>query len=215
MRRREFITLLGGAAAAWPLSVYAEPRLPRVGVLLYARALPPADLPIAHELARMGHVDKRNITYVIRAAEDDPSRMSLLAGELVAGKPDVIVAVSSWAALALFDATHDIPVVMTQVGDPIALGLTSSISHPTYNVTGFTNTSAALGVKRLEFLDEIVPSLHKVGHLWVPDNPVAASRSYNSQVQRATDALHIKLVSLPLKSYADIDAAFALPNRSG
>lgn len=207
MRRREFITLLGGAAAAWPLSVYAEPRLPRVGVLLYARALLPTDLPIARELARIGYIDGRNITYVIRAAEGDPSRMPLLARELVAEKPDVIVAVTSWAALALFDTTHDIPVVMTSVGDPIALGLTSSISRPTHNVTCFTTSSLPLAVKRLEFLKEIVPSLHKVGYLWVPANPVAAS--YRSQVQRAADALGIKLVWLPLKSYADIAAAFA------
>jgi putative ABC transport system substrate-binding protein len=138
MERREFITLLGGVAAAWPLYAYAEPRLPRVGVLLYDHAVSPTELSIARELAQRGYVVGRNITYVIRAAESDASRMPLLARQLVAEKPDVIVAVTSFAAMALGNATRDIPVVMAVVGDPIALGLTSSISSPTHNVTGFT-----------------------------------------------------------------------------
>ena len=84
MQRREFITLLGGAAAAWPLSVCAQPRLPRVGVLLYAGSLLPADLPIAATLARIGYVNGQNITYVVRAADGDASRMPRLARELAA-----------------------------------------------------------------------------------------------------------------------------------
>ena len=206
MRRRDFITLFGGAAAVWPLAAYSQSRLPRVGVLLHARAVSPADLPIARELARLGYVDGRNITYVVRAAEGDASRMPLLARELVAEKPDVIVSASSQAALALFDATHDIPIVMTAITDPIALGLTSSISHPTHNVTGFTISTLSLAAKRFELLHDIVPSLHKVAYLWVPENP--ASVSYKSQAQRAADTFGIELASLPLRSYADIDAAF-------
>ena len=207
MRRREFITLLSGAVAAWPLAAHAQPRLPRVGVLLYTDALSPSDLPIAGELARIGYVDGRNITYVVRAAEGDATRLPHLARELVAEKPDVIVAGSSSAAVALFEATHDIPVVMTIVGDPVALGLTNSISRPSHNVTGFTVSSLSLAAKRLQILHDIVPSLQKAAYLWVPENPLAAS--FKSHVQRAADKLGIKLVSLPLASYADIDAAFA------
>jgi putative ABC transport system substrate-binding protein len=211
VQRREFITLLSGAAAAWPLSVYAQTRLPRVGVLLYAGSVSPTDLPIAAALARIGYVDGRNITYVVRAAEGDTSRMPRLARELVAEKPDVIVAASSSAAVALLNATRDIPVVMTIVGDPIAVGLTSSISRPTHNVTGFTISSLSLAAKRLEVLHDIVPSLHKAAYLWMPENPVAAS--FKSNVQRAADKLGIKLVPIPLTSYADIDAAFSRAER--
>ena len=199
--------LLGCAAAALPLCAYAQPRSPHIGVLLYAGPLLPTDLPIAGELARIGYVDGRNITYVVRAAEGDASRLPYLARELVAEKPDVIVSGTSSAAVALFKATRDIPVVMTIVGDPIALGLTSSISRPTHNLTGFTISSFSLAGKRLEILHEIMPSLQKAGYLWVPENPVAAS--FKSHVEQAAGVLNIELVSLPITSYADIDGAFA------
>ena len=178
----------------------------RVGVLLNGRAVLPADLQIAKELARIGHVDRRNITYVVRAAEGDVNRMPILARELVAAKPDVIIASSSQAAVVLFRATHDIPIVMTVVGDPIALGLTGSISRPNRNVTGFTISSLSLAAKRLELLHDIVPSLHRAAYLWVPENPLATL--FKSRVRQAANVLGIKLVSLSLKSNADIDTAF-------
>jgi putative ABC transport system substrate-binding protein len=205
MRRREFISAFVGAVVAWPLSVYAQPRVPRVGILLTSRVLSPTDLPIARELARIGYVEGRNITYLVRSAEGDASRLPLLARELVVAKPDVIVAAASPAAVALFHATNDSPIVMTVVGDPISLGLTSSISHPTHNVTGFTGTP--LLAKRLEILHDIVPSVKKAAYLWMLESPITPLAQ--SQVRRAADALGIKLVSLPLKSDADIDAAFA------
>jgi ABC-type uncharacterized transport system substrate-binding protein len=207
MQRRQFIMLLGGTAATWPLAVFAQPRLPRIGVLLNGPALAVADLQIVGELARIGYVDGRNITYLVRAAEGDASRLPLLAREIVAAKPDAIVGSASPAAVALFDATHEVPIVMTVVGDPITLGLTNSISHPTHNVTGFTISSLSLAAKRLQLLHDIVPSLHKVAYLWVPENPLAAS--LKSHVYQAAEALGIKLMPLPLKSDADIDTAFA------
>jgi putative ABC transport system substrate-binding protein len=206
MRRRGFIILLGGAAAAWPLSPYAQSRLPRIGVLLFGHAVSPGDLRIAHELARIGYVDGQNVTYVVRVAEGDVSRLPLLARDLAAAKPDVIVGQSSPAAIALFNATHEIPIVMTVVGDPIALNLTSSISHPTHNLTGFTISSPSLAAKRLQLLQSVFPSLHKVAYLWGPENPFA--KTFEANVRRAANALGIELISLPLKSEADIDDAF-------
>lgn len=205
--RRRLVAALGATMMAWPLAVHAQPRMPRVGILLIGRTVLPADLPIVRDLARIGYVDGRNITYVVRAAGGDVSRLPLLARELVAAKPDVIVGQASSAALALFKATQNIPIVMTVVGDPIALGLTSSISRPTRNVTGFTISSLSLAAKRLELLRDIVPSLQKAAYLWVPKSPLAGL--FKSRVQQAAEALGIKLVLLPVKSGSDIDAAFA------
>jgi putative ABC transport system substrate-binding protein len=206
MRRREFIAALG-ASAVWPCAAYSQPHIPRVGVLFNGHAVSSSDLLIADELKRLGYVDGRNITYEIHAAENDLTRLPLLARELVARRPDVIVGSATQAAVALFNATHDIPVVMTVVGDPIALGLSGSISRPTGNITGFTISSTSLAAKRLEILRSVVPALSTVAYLWVPQNP--GTVFLELQVQQAANALGIKLVSLPLTSDADIAGAFA------
>ena len=210
MRRRDFIStaVLGGAAAVWPLPLSAQERTPRVGILLNGGAVVPRDLEIARELARIGYIEGRNIIYEVRAAAGDLSRLPQLARELVATNPDVIVGSGTPAAAALFGATRNIPIVMTAVGDPIALGLTSSMSRPTHNVTGFTVSSLSLAAKRLELLHGIVPALRKVAYLWVPGNPVATL--FEAHVRKAADVLGIKLVSLPLTSEADIAAAFTV-----
>ena len=206
MRRRGFITLLGGAAA-WPIATFAQQRLPRVGVLLNGRAVPSGDLQIAAELARIGYVEGRNITYEIRGAEGDITRLPPLARELAAVRPEVLLGSTTQVAVALFNATREIPIIMTLVSDPIALGLSTSISRPTRNVTGFTISSLSLAAKRLQILHEVVPASSKVAYLWAPQNPSA--ELYESTVQQAAEALGIKLVSLPLTSEADIVGAFA------
>jgi putative ABC transport system substrate-binding protein len=206
MKRRKFILLLG-ASASWPFATFAQWRLPRVGVLLPGPAISSKDLAFAGALARIGYSEGRNIVYEIRGADGDATRLAPLARELVATNPDVIVGSGSPAAVELFKATHDIPIVMTVVGDPIALGLTSSISRPDRNVTGFTVSSLSLAAKRLEILHDIVPSSRKVAYLWVPENPLSAS--FQARVRQAAEVLGITLVLLPLASEADIAAAFA------
>ena len=208
MRRRELLGLLGSAAVAWPLALRAQERTPRVGILLNGDAVFPRDLEIARELAQIGYIGGRNIIYEIRGVAGDLSLLPQLARELVATKPDVIVGSGTPAAAALFGATRNIPIVMTAVGDPIALGLTGSISRPTQNVTGFTVSSLSLAAKRLELLHGIVPALRKAAYLWVPGNPVA--NLFEAHVRKAADVLGIKLVSLPLTSEGDIAAAFTV-----
>jgi putative ABC transport system substrate-binding protein len=206
--RRSFISLLGGAAAAWPFVARAQQgeRVPRVGVLLNGSAVAPSDLDIVRELARIGYIEGRNIIYEVRGAAGDLSRFPQLARELVASKPNVIVGTATPAADALFGATRNIPIVMTLVGDPIALGLTASMSRPTHNVTGFTISSLSLAAKRLELLHGIVPAVHTVGYLWVPESRL--STLFESHVRKAAEMLGIKLVSLPLTSEADIASTF-------
>jgi len=207
IKRRRFVRALCGALIVWPLAMHAQTRVPRVGVLLNGPPLPTADLQLAGALARIGYVERRNINYILRAAEGDQSRLPMLARELVAEKPDVIVGSASPAAVALYGATQDIPIVMTVVGDPIALGLSSSISHPSRNLTGFTVSSLSLAAKRLQLLQSFVPSLHKVAYLWAPANPLA--KPFEARVRQAAQDLGIELISLPLMSDIDIDPAFA------
>jgi ABC-type uncharacterized transport system substrate-binding protein len=211
MQRREFITLLGGAVASWPLAAYAQQRTQRIGMLIVGASAPPRDFELVHQLARIGYVEGRNVTYEIRGADGDINRLPQLARELIATSPDVIVGSTSPAAVALAAATVDIPIVMTVVGDPIALGLSNSMSRPSRNVTGFTNSSVSLAAKRLELLRELVPALNKVAYLWVPLNPL--TKLFGEQVRMAADSLGIKLLSLPLTSSADIGAAFTLAEK--
>ena len=194
MKRREFITLIGGTAAAWPLSLRAQPHTPRIGVLLVGVAPASRDFELTHELARIGYIEGRNITYEIAGADRDLNRLPQLARELVAKHPEAIVGATASVAVALAAATHDIPIVMTVVGDPIALGLSNSMSRPSRNITGFTTSSTSLSAKRLELLRELVPTLRKVAYLWTPGNPLR--EQLGEQVRMARDALGIELISI-------------------
>jgi putative ABC transport system substrate-binding protein len=206
VKRRAFIALLGAGVMAWPNPLRAQ-RVPRIGILRNGEAAPPRDLDLVKELARLGYVEGRNIDYEVRAAGGDLGRLAPLARELVATKPDVLIGSASPAAAALFGVTRDIPIVLTAVGDPVALGLSGSMSRPTHNVTGFTISNLSLATKRLELLHGTIPGLRKVAYLWVPENPLAAL--FEAHVRKAADTLGISLLSLPLTSQADIPAVFA------
>ncbi|MGB9384559.1 MAG: ABC transporter substrate-binding protein [Pseudolabrys sp.] len=213
MKRREFIALLGGAAIIWPLGTSAQQHIRRVAVLSVGVAPQSRDFALAHELAKLGYIEGNNITYDIRGAEGDSSRLPQLALELVAKKPEVIVGSTSTVAVVLANATREIPIVMMVVGDPIALGLSNSMSHPSRNVTGFTMSTTALAAKRLELLRELVPGIRKVAFLRVRDNPI--TKRTGEEVQTAADMLGLKIVSLPVASGADITTAFTIAEKEG
>ncbi len=213
MKRREFIALLGGAATIWPLGISAQQHIRRVAVLSVGVAPQSRDFALAHELAKLGYIEGNNITYDIRGAEGDSSRLPQLALELVAKKPEVIVGSTSTVAVVLANATREIPIVMMVVGDPIALGLSNSMSHPSRNVTGFTMSTTALAAKRLELLRELVPGIRKVAFLRVRDNPI--TKRTGEEVQTAADTLGLKIVLLPVASGADITTAFTIAEKEG
>ncbi|MGB9326201.1 MAG: ABC transporter substrate-binding protein [Pseudolabrys sp.] len=213
MKRREFIALLGGAAIIWPLGTSAQQHIRRVAVLSVGVAPQSRDFALAHELAKLGYIEGNNITYDIRGAEGDSSRLPQLALELVAKKPEVIVGSTSTVAVVLANATREIPIVMMVVGDPIALGLSNSMSHPSRNVTGFTMSTTALAAKRLELLRELVPGIRKVAFLRVRDNPI--TKRTGEEVQTAADMLDLKIVPLPVASGADITTAFTIAEKEG
>jgi putative ABC transport system substrate-binding protein len=163
MKRRKFITLLGGTAAAWPLRARAQQpeRMRRIGVLLPA---PSDDREFQARLAafleglqQLGWTDGRNIRIDTRWAVGDADLIRKYAGELVALGPDVVMAISSAAVASLRQVTHAIPIVFAVVADPVGAGYVESLARPGGNVTGFTGFEYALGGKWLELLKEIVP----------------------------------------------------------
>ena len=211
MRRREFIKIISGSTLAWQRAARAQQRSVRIGILLLGRAVPPKQLAITSELARLGYDEGRKVSYEIRGADGDFDRLSMLTRELVATKPDVLVGASEVAADALAKATHDIPIVITVMADPIASGLTSSMSRPTRNVTGFTISSLTLSAKRLELLHELIPDLRRVAYLTTPVGPVY--NAFEQHVREAANALGLAIFSVPIINEKTVTDGFAIVER--
>lgn len=211
MKRRDFIALFCGAAAIWPLAARAERRMARAGVLLTGRAVAAKELNIVSELARIGYVEGRNVAFEIRAADGDPSRLPALARELVAMKPDVLISASAPAGNALAAATQSIPIVLTVTVDPIATGLTDSMSRPSRNVTGFTSSSPTLAAKRLELLRGLIPRLQKVAYLGASAG--SDFEIFERHVHSAAKALGITVVFVPVTSVDNVPESFVIVDR--
>jgi putative tryptophan/tyrosine transport system substrate-binding protein len=176
MRRRELITLLAGAAAAWPLLLRAEQaRRPRIGVLLYST--PQADPntgSFLRGLSDLGYVDGQNISIEYRYADGRPERLPELASELVGWKPDVMFALGGDVAPFLRKVTETIPIVYAMSADPVRLGLAASLARPGGNATGVTFLQDELSAKRLEVLKETAPRISRVAFVWNPARDVAS-----------------------------------------
>jgi putative ABC transport system substrate-binding protein len=216
MRRREFITLFGGAAAAWPLTARAQqPAMPVIGFLGSASPNGWARLVAAFRkgLNEVGYVESQNIVIEYRWAEGHYDQLPSLATELVDKKVSVIVAAGGDAsALAAKAATTTIPIVFTGVSDPVKSGLVASLSRPSGNITGFTQFNAALNSKRLELLKELVPTA-VIGVLINSNSVQTDSRD----LQTAARALGLQLNFADASGEPDIDTAFAslVQRRSG
>ncbi|HKF12760.1 MAG TPA: ABC transporter substrate-binding protein [Xanthobacteraceae bacterium] len=173
MRRRDLITLLGGAAA-WPFAVRAQQpgKTPRVG---YIRAGTPRSNPFREEFVRgmrdLGYVEGRNIAYEFRHYGDDVESIPSLIGDLLRAKVDVIVVGGTAAIRAAQNATQSIPIVMGAAADPLGTGLVAGLAHPGGNITGFSLMSTELTVKRLELLKEVMPQAVRIAILQQPANP--------------------------------------------
>ncbi len=213
MKRREFITLLGGVAVARPLAARGQqPAMPVIG-FLSARAMhDSASVQLASAfrqgLHESGFVESQNVTVEYRWAELRYERLPALAADLVRRQVTVIAAISGTpAALAAKAATATIPIVFANGGDPVASGLVVSINQPGANITGVTFFSIALAAKRLELVRELVPSAKLIGLLVNPSNPIAQSETRD--VERAARVLGLQIVVLNAGSERDIDVAFA------
>jgi len=211
MKRREFITLLGGAVVSWPLAARAQqPAMPVIGFLDAGSAAERADVVAAFRkgLAEAGFVEGQNVAIEFRWAQNQYDQLPVLAADLVRRRVDVIAATGGPAALAAKAASATIPIVFRLAVDPIAAGLVASLSHPGGNVTGVTTLNLEVGPKRLEFLHELVPTATIMAALVNPTNPSNAE-ILSRDLQATARLVGLQLHLLHASSDADIDAAFA------
>jgi putative ABC transport system substrate-binding protein len=205
MRRREFITLIGGAAAGWPLAARAQQtKMPRIGVLLVSGPEPMG--PFREALRDLGYVEGKNIQIEVRSAQGQATRLPGLAAELVRSQVDVIVAVQTPAAHAAKNATRDIPIVM-MAGDPIATGLIGNLARPDGNLTGLSATAAEAAAKSLELIPEIVPGARRVGVLGNANDPFM--KPFLEQIQRGAPGVRLEVHQIIVRGSDELDGAFA------
>jgi putative ABC transport system substrate-binding protein len=210
IRRREFITLLGGAAA-WPLAARAQQgdRVRRIGVLMgFDENDPAAKARISaftQALAGLGWTDGRNVRIDLRWAGGDINRMRALAQELVGLRPDIILTNGIVATVAVQRETQTIPIVFANGGDPVASGIVGRLDRPGGNITGFAVFEATLSGKWLELLSEIAPGLKRAAIMFNPDTaPVSA---YMPSFENAARSLKVEAITAPVHSDVDIETA--------
>jgi len=218
IQRREFITLVG-SVAAWPLAARAQqPSLPKIGVLCSKSPREEARLlaRFRQGLNEIGYVEGHNVAIEYRWAEDQNDRLQALAVDLVRRQVTVIATPGSHpAALAAKAATTTIPIVFTTSGDPVQLGLVSSMSRPGSNITGVTSMGVELGPKQLEVLHELVPTATTMALLINPGSPAIAEAT-TKQMQAAARTLGLNLQVVHASTELDFDTVFAtLIQRAG
>ena len=210
MRRRELITLLGGAAA-WPLAARAQQAaMPVIGFINggFAEGYTTERAAFLSGLDEAGYVDGRNVTIEYRWAEGQTDRLPTLANDLVQRQVAVIAATSTPAALAAKAATKTIPIVFETGADPVQLGLVASLNEPGSNITGITQTNLEVSPKRLELLHEIMPAARLVVLVVNPRNPTVSEASAN-QMQAAARTLGLDLRVINASNDDEVEAAFA------
>ena len=219
MLRREFITLLGGAAAAaWPLAARGQQaqQMRRVGVLMgYAEKDPEAQAEIEafrEGLQRLGWTEGRNVVIDVRWASGDVASMQRLAKELMGLQPDVLLAATTPAVNAALHETHAVPIVFTQVTDPVAQGLVASLDRPGGNITGITIFEPEIGGRWLQVLKEIAPATARTAVIFNPDS-APYHRLYMRSIEVAAAALGMEASEAPVHSRTEIETAITMVAR--
>jgi putative tryptophan/tyrosine transport system substrate-binding protein len=208
LKRREFITLAGGAAAAWPMTVHAQQaeRMRRIGVL---SSLAADDRQSQRRMTafvqgrQFGWTDGRNVTIETRWGAGDSERLRRYAAELVALAPDVILAVTVSSMVPLQQATHTVPIVFVQVTDAVGAGFVESLSRPGGNATGFSLSEYGFSAKWLELLKEIAPRMTRAGVLRDPSNP--SGIGLLAAIQGAAPALDVEVSPLGVRDVGEIE----------
>ena len=211
LRRREFITLIGGAAAGWPLAARAQ-QIPQIGVLWHAGNEEEEAIYLSalrRGFSDRGYVEGQNFTLVNTFAGEVYERFTSNATELVRRRVDVIVAVTRLAAVAAQRATSTIPIVFVVVPDPIKSGLVQSLARPGKNITGLTNVAVDLAAKRLEIFKEIIPSMSNLALLVNATDPQIA-QGFIEETGAASRKLGMSVRPFEIRSPEGLDTAFPL-----
>jgi putative ABC transport system substrate-binding protein len=215
LKRREFITLLGGAVA-WPLAARAQQPggMPRIGLLsVFSESDPEAQAwirELMQRLEELGWVNGRNVKIEFRFAGGDTAHLSTLATELIELRPDMLFAVTTSAAIALRQQTLSIPIVFAQVADPVGQRFVTNLARPEGNITGFTNFEFSMGGKWLQVLRDCAPTVHAVAVVFDPSLPTWAP--FLLSIETAAPTFGMRLTPAGVRNAADIEqrlAAFA------
>jgi putative ABC transport system substrate-binding protein len=214
MGRRDFITFVGGVAAAsisWPLTARAQQavRMRRIGILLYAKQDLAYISPMLRELEALGYVDGKTIAVEYRDAEGKFERLPLAADELVRLNPDLIFSFGGELGSIIKKATATIPIVVVVSNDPVESGLVASLGRPGGNITGVTWVHDQLAGKSVELLKDTAPSMSRAAILWNPNHADPEFR----ETQRAARALEVQLQSLEVREPGDYEGAFQAAER--
>ena len=219
MRRRNFIALLGGAVAAWPVAAFAEQPPRKRPLLAYLitgtrDGLASDTSAFLNRLRDLGYIDGQNIEMVTRYADSNTARLPALADELIKLQPNVILAFDPPAAVAARKATASIPIVAAILNDPLQLGLIASYARPGGNVTGILSQVEGLPGKQVEIAQELVPAITAIGVLVNPSNPTNAFQW--REIEAAGAAKAIKIIAAESQSKGDLDSCvFCVTPRSG
>ncbi len=205
MRRREFLALLGSAAVMSSWAASAQQKNYRIGVLLVTG--PQVMGPYREALRDLGYVEGKNIQLDIRSAQGEASRLPELAKELVDSKVDLIVAALTPAVTAARRATSEIPIIMAPAGDPVGIGLVSSLARPGGNITGLSGTAAEVSAKNLELIREFVPGARRVGVVINANDPF--SKPFLEQIQEGAKATSFEVHHIPVRSGDELENAYA------
>jgi putative tryptophan/tyrosine transport system substrate-binding protein len=216
VKRREFITLLGGAAATWPLAARAQQaNAATIGLLGTGTAAAQSQWTTAfvQRMRELGWVEGRNLAIEYRWAEGRTERLADLANDLVRLKVDVIVTHNTPGPLAAKQATSTIPIVFATAGDPVGTGIVASLARPGGNVTGLSSQTPDVAGKRIELLRGVVPDLRRLAVLADTDNPFV--KLDVSQLQQAGTKLGVEVITFEMRRGEDIAPAFeALKGRA-
>jgi len=208
--RRELLTALGGAAAAWPRVARAQQpgKIPRIGIIddsVHWNAF-------RHGMRDLGYVEGQNIAFDYAYGDGVPERLAEAAAVLVRRQVDVIATFGTPASFAAKQATTTIPIVMISIGDALRIGLVPSLARPGGNITGNTNVGPDVGTKRLQILKEAIPTASRVAFLFNPDN--ASNVLQFEEVQAAAPTLGVTVISVSVSPAIEFETAFAAMMKS-